>query len=205
MATINLTVTRKDSTPYSTPIVMGVDPADIKYVSAAPGQSPKVQYYDPQSKKLVELTTTTGIATIVAAYSDWLMVTVTKKDSEPMVIPMLINKNSIAYQIQVAGIQYRIQYNEGTQTSARNKELLCYIDAVSVAAEAITAISLPLRRFTAAANLAVLVTGAPFWVTGSTAGAIDGLYSASADASATAVIVSQVIPSDPVANGTINA
>lgn len=208
MATLNLAVIKKDSTPYSTAITMGIDPANIKYVFAAPGQSPVVIYLDKQSVKLVTLVVTTGFATIFAGYSDWLMVNITKKDSEPMSLPALINKNSIVYQVQVGStIQYNIMYNEGYEVVVRNKQLLVYIDAATVAAEAITAISLPLRRFTAAANLAVLLLGAPFYVTGSTAGAtnIDGLYSAAADASATAVIVNQVIPFDPAANGTINA
>jgi len=73
-ATVNLTVTKIDSTVYSTAVTMAINPENIITLMTQANNTVEVAYYDPTKVKLVKLETTTSVNTIFAAIPSPLLV-----------------------------------------------------------------------------------------------------------------------------------
>jgi len=172
-ATVNLTVTKIDSTVYSTAVTMAINPENIITLMTQANNTVEVAYYDPTKVKLVKLETTTSVNTIFAAIPSPLLVGVYTIGTTTMNRPVVLNRNNMSI-ITGAANPYLIQYNMGERTVVNNKEISAFITPSAIS-ETITSASQTNKTFRVATDLtATFVAGLAFRVSGSTGGAATG-------------------------------
>lgn len=204
--TISLTVTKIDSTTFSTAKTRAINPENIITMITQADNKVVISYYDSLRAKLTLIETTTNVNTIFAAMQSPLLVGVYSIGTSTINRPMVLNRTAMTMTAGSAN-PYTISYNMGERVTVDKKQISAFITPSAIS-ETITSASQSAKTFRVATDLTTtFVAGLAFRVSGSTGGSATGndkLYTvvSSAYTTYTTITVRETIPS-AATDGTI--